>query len=264
MRISINMDPMQPLPPFFYEIFDASLPRLGPGNANLTRKAIGMLPESIKQRGREIRMLDLGCGTGVPTIELAKQIDGTIVAVDNHQPYLDELRRRAEAENVSEKIRPLLGNMFHLEFEDGSFDLIWSEGALYMMGIRDALKTCGRLLKPGGFLGVSDMIWLKPDPPEPCRQFLEAECSFLADLDAVMAMMEEGGYEVLAHFTLPESAWLDNFYCPLEDRVRRLREKYGEADPEKIALFEATEREIDMYRNYSAYYGYEFFLLKHR
>jgi ubiquinone/menaquinone biosynthesis C-methylase UbiE len=253
---------MQPLPPFFYEIFDPSLPRLGPGDASLTRKAFEMLPESFRQSGREIRALDIGCGTGVPTIELAKHIDGTIVAVDNHQPYLDELQRRAEAAGVSEKIEARLGSMFQLDMEDGSFDLIWSEGALYIMGIRDALTMCHRLLKPGGCLGVSHMVWFKPDPPEPCRQFLEAECSFLVDLDTSLAMMEECGYEVLGHFSLSESCWLDNFYDPLESRVRWLREKYGDTDPEKTALFESIEKEIEIYRDYGSYYGYEFFLLK--
>lgn len=258
------MDPMQPLPPFFYEIFDPSLPRLGPGDASLTRKAFQMLPESFRQSGREIRLLDIGCGTGVPTIELAKHIDGTILAVDNHQPFLDELHRRAEAEKVSGKIEPYLGDMFHLEFEDGSFDLIWSEGALYMMGVQDALKMCHRLLKSGGFLVVSDMVWLKPDPPEPCRQYLEAECPSLVDIDASLAMMEECGYEVLGHFPVPERAWWDNYFRPLGDRVRLLREKYGSTDPEKVTLLEMIDQEIEYYRDYSSYYGYEFFLLKRR
>lgn len=258
------MDPMQSLPPFFYEIFDASLPRLGPGDASLTRKAIQLLPESLRQSGQEIRVLDIGCGTGTPTIELAKHVSGTILAVDNHQPFLDELCRRAEAEKVSEKIEPYLGDMFHLEFEDGSFNLIWSEGALYMMGVQDALKMCHRLLKPDGFLGVSDMVWFKPDPPEPCRQYLETECSFLVDIDANLAMMESCGYEVLAHFSVPEQAWWDNFYHPLGDRVRSLRKKYGVTDPDKNALLDMIEGEIELYRNYSSYYGYEFFLLKRR
>ena len=258
------MDPMQQLPPFFYEIFDPSLPRLGPGDASLTRKAFLMLPESFRQSGRKIRVLDIGCGNGTPTIELAKHIDGTIVALDNHQPFLDELQRRAEAEKVSEKIEARLGSMFQLDMEDGSFDLIWSEGALYMMGIPDAMKMCHRLLKPGGCLGVSDMVWFKPDPPEPCRQFLEAECSFLVDRETSLATMKECGFEVLGHFSLPESVWWDSYFGPVGDRVRSLRDKYGAGDPEKVALFEAMEHEAEVYRNYSAYYGYEFCVLKRR
>lgn len=255
------MDPKQTLPPFFYEIFDASLPRLGPGDANSTQRAAQLALKNIS--ASKIRALDIGCGNGTPTLELAKHVDGTILAVDNHQPFLDELWRRAEVEKVSEKIKPCLGSMFNLELDDGSFDLIWSEGALYMMGIHDALKTCHRLLKPNGVLGVSDMVWFQPDPPKPCKEFLEASCPFLVDIDTNMATMDDCGYEVLDHFSLPESAWWDSFYHPLEDRLGLLRGKHAD-DPEKMALIEAIQEEIEICRSYLGYYGYEFFVLRRR
>jgi len=93
----------------FYEIFDASLPRLGPGDDASTRRALSTLL-SARPRGGDVasaarlRVLDIGCGTGAPTIQLAKLIDGTILAVDNHQPFLDELQRRW---NVSIRMRQI-------------------------------------------------------------------------------------------------------------------------------------------------------------
>ena len=82
---------------FLYEIFDAGLPRLGPGDAHTTRKALDMLlAKSLKPAAGSasagMRVLDLGCGNGAQTIALAQAIAGTILAVDNHQPFLDELR----------------------------------------------------------------------------------------------------------------------------------------------------------------------------
>ena len=69
------------------------------------------------------------------------------------------------------------------------------------------------------------------------------------------------GYEVIGHFILPEDAWWVGYYDPLEKRIQRLRKKYRE-DPEALAVLDAERTEIDMYRNYSQWYGSVFFLMQ--
>ena len=69
------------------------------------------------------------------------------------------------------------------------------------------------------------------------------------------------GYTEISHFTLPEHAWWDDFYIPLEKRITGLRDKYR-GNTEAEAALDETSREIELYRNYSEWYGYVFYVMK--
>ena len=251
-----------------YEIFDPSLPRLGPGDEASTTKALHTLlsavfPGEDSSRSGKLRILDIGCGNGAQTIPLARHTRGTILAVDNHQPYLDELQRRAEAEGVSDRVRPCLGDMRDLELNQEAFDIIWSEGALYVMGFREGLAACRRLLAPRGALAATELSWLKPDPPDACRTFFADEYPVMADVETNLATIKTCEYDVLGHFALPESAWWNGYYHPLEERLRSIWKKYA-TDPEKLEVVESVQVEIEWYRECSGYYGYVFYLMQRR
>lgn len=261
---------------FLHELYDASLPRLGPGDDCSTKKALDMVLSERSKRTDEsvpgkLSVLDIGCGNGAQTIELAKHIEGTILAVDNHQPYLDELNSRAMVAGLSGKIQTKLMDMSELSRRDGIFDLIWSEGALNLMGFkdgvlnpsgfRDGLVLCHGLLSPGGFLAASELCWFRPDPPDECRRFFSEAYPSMATGDANLSLIKSCGFEAIENFNLPESAWREQFYHPLEYSLRSFRERYA-ADQERLDFIESIQKEIDIYRKYSSYYGYIFFLMR--
>lgn len=92
------------------------------------------------------------------------------------------------------------------------------------------------------------------------RSFWE-EYPDVKDVNRNIALIRNEKYRLLTHFTLPKSAWIDNYYIPLEKRVVQLKKKY---QGNKIALQVLTrsEEEIDLYRRSSDYVGYEFFVMQ--
>lgn len=242
----------------FFELH-RDIPREGPGDNASTRKAYALLT-GLPERPR---LLDIGCGPGMQTIELAKISAGSILAVDTHQPFLDELARRTDQEGLIKRITTLNKSMFELDFEPGSFDVLWSEGAIYIIGFEKGLQEWKPFLKEGGYLAVTELAWLKPDPPADPKFFWDENYPGMKTLEENLVIFRGAGYREISHFVLPESSWWDDYYTPLEKRIVMLSEKYRN-DEEAVALLRESQRESDLYRKYSDWYGYVFYIIQYK
>jgi ubiquinone/menaquinone biosynthesis C-methylase UbiE len=240
----------------FFEIHK-DIPREGPGENASTKQALLML----KDLPSEPSILDIGCGPGMQTIEIAKNTNGRIVALDSHKPFLDVLTKNSVEEGVSEKIKATEGSMFSLEFDKNSFDVIWSEGAIFIIGFSRGIKEWREYIKTGGYLVVSEISWLRQDIPEEARNFWESDYPDINGISDNMKIIEESGYSLVGHFVLPKSGWWKDYYNPLIERIKILREKYA-GNKEANDRMDNTEREIEIYKKYSDYYGYVFYLMK--
>jgi len=245
-----------------FEVFVPSLPRLGPGDDESTIKALETLYAAGLPGDRPLNILELGCGNGAPTMALAEKTRGAILALDFHQPFLDELMRRAKARGFEERIRPYLKDMNEPDLEQESFDLIWSEGALGgSMGVQKGLPVCRSLLAPGGMMAFTELVYFTDEAPRECREFFGAEYPPMTDVKTNLAYIEEAGFELLGHFSLDPKAWLDNFYDPMEKRLVEVMEKYA-GNPAKMELLAPFRQEVDNYREHGKHFGYEFFMMK--
>jgi len=240
----------------FFEIHK-DLPREGPGNNEATKKAFSFL----KELPPNPRILDIGCGPGMQTIQLTKMADCKIIALDTHQPFLDELNRRAKSEGVQDRIEIVNNSMFSMDFEDDFFDVIWSEGAIYIFGFEKGLKEWRRFLKRRGYFVVSEVSWLKQNPPEEIKGFWEKYYPSIKLIEKNIRIIKNLGYNFLHNFTIPESGWWEEYYIPLEKRIALLRKKYHGNIEAKKALDQELE-EITFYKKYSEYYGYVFYIMQ--
>jgi arsenite methyltransferase len=117
--------------------------------------------------GHEV-VLDVGCGRGLLLIGAAKLLSsGKAVGIDLWQSedlshnQAGATLKNAILEGVADRVTIETGDMRHMPFDDGRFDVIVSRAAihnLYKVAEREAaLQEIVRVLKPGGYALISDI-----------------------------------------------------------------------------------------------------------
>lgn len=226
------------------------------GRLEYTRRAFGMLPEMKRPD-----ILDIGCGRGEPTLELARLSDGTVTGIDINQVSLDELDRKARELDSSDRVRTMNMSLRDIDFPDGSFDIIWAEGSIFVIGFEKGLREWRRLIRPKGFLVVHEMCWLRPDPPDEIRIHWERMYPEICTVEEDVAAVPGCGYHLVGHFPLPDDAWWHLYYKPLEERIRAFRREHRD-DPRSLAVLDKQQGEVDLYRKHGKWYGSAFFVMQ--
>ena len=246
--------------PRLLEVFldvQRGLPRQGPGSKQCTMKALGFCSELPHKP----TVLDIGCGPGVQTMTLAEACSGRIIAVDTCDEYLDELRQRVRRANVADRVEVVNADMAELDLPEDSIDLIWCEGAAYIMGIPAALESWRPLLRGKAYLAFSELVWLEENPASSVTEFWRNEYPAMTSTRVVKEKIRRAGYELVGDFVLPDSAWWADYYAPLEAKLPSLLRKYT-GDEEALSIINTTESEIDMRRRFCQSYGYQFFVAR--
>lgn len=240
----------------FFELH-RDLPREGPGDDASTLRALAMCTELPQNPD----VLDVGCGPGMQTVALTQATNGTVTAIDMHEPFLDQLRERAEAAGVRERINVMRADMADLPFGLHSFDLIWCEGAAYIMGLGEAFAAWRQFLRPGGYIVVTEISWLVVDPPAEVFDFFMRQYTGMRAMVGNLARIRAAGYEIVGHFTLPAESWWTDYMTPLAARIPMLLEKYADDEAALATINEAVE-EDRIRREYGETYGYEFYIAR--
>jgi SAM-dependent methyltransferase len=163
--------------------------------------------------------------------------------------------------NLETRITTQVGDMTDLAFPDGSFDVIWSEGAIFIIGFAKGLAAWRRLLAPGGHMVVSEFCWFHDNPPADLQEILADGCPDVGDVDARRKAIVENGYRIVGEFVLPAVGWWENYYVPLSRVLERLREAHA-GDPDARAVAARSQHEIDSYRRHADALGYVFFVMQ--
>lgn len=204
------------------ESYEAAKDHLRENLSKYTRKAFQMLPQLDSPC-----ILDIGCGRGVPTIELAYLSNGHITGLDTDETSLDECERKIKEKGLSKRARTVRCSMQDMDFPRETFDIIWAEGSIRTVGFKRGLREWRPFLKPNGFLVVHDDS---------------------VNLSTKLKTIPASGYRLLKHFELSGDTWQREYYSPLERLIQKVRrEKIG--NPKIIDLLAQDEKWVDMCRS---------------
>ena len=200
-----------------------------------TRKAFRRLPQLDKPR-----ILDAGCGSGVPTMELARLTNGEIIGLDINQDLLALLTKKIEKAGLSARVKVMNCSIVAMEFPDESIDIIWAEGSIAVIGFKRGLRDWKRFLKPNGFMVIHDEK---------------------GNVNEKLAQISNCGYELLDNFILNEDTWWAEYFAPLEKLINETRTKYPN-DRSVLKEVNIARREIDMFRKHPERNRSAFFVIK--
>jgi SAM-dependent methyltransferase len=223
-----------------------------------TRKAFGMLP-----RLECPSILDAGCGEGAPTLEIARLSGGEVFGLDIRQSALAGLARRSREAGLSERIYPVRGSLFAMPFPDGTFDLIWAEASIHIVGLKTGLAEWRRYIRPMGFFVIHEMAWLRPDPPREVVDYWVRHFPGIGTVSEYVGSIARAGYRCIGHFQLPDDLWWREYYRPLEEYMLRLRKRYA-ADEKALGVLDKEQREVDLYKKYRKWYGSAFLVMQRK
>jgi trans-aconitate methyltransferase len=228
--------------------------QLGPGGNAHTLHVLRLLPK------RQFRLVvDAGCGTGRQTLALAQELGTLVHAVDSHQPFLNDLMRRAREAKVEQFVQAHCMDMKDIPQVFQNIDLLWSEGAAYNIGFSTALETWASAMTPDGFAVISELSWLKEQVPDAVRAFFRSGYPDMQSLQDNLAFARNAGYKVLTTYTLPRQAWVDGYYDILAPRAQALLDHPA---PSVRDFAAETIREIEVFRWSEDSYGYAFYVLQ--
>lgn len=241
---------------FLIELF-GDLPKGAPGSKELIAKVYRLL----KDLPLIPNMLDIGCGLGMQTFVLADVSKGFITALDIIEEFLKRIDLKAQKLGFQDRIKTIHKSMLEMDFRNEEFDLIWCESAVYNIGFERALIEWSKYLRSNGYLVISEAIWLKSNPPDEVRDFWNAEYPDIKLNEKNIEIIHNSGLKLVNSVNFEEKEWWDEYYIPLENKAKNLKKKYRNHQ-EFTEFLERIQIEVDIYRKFSDYYGYIYYVMQ--
>lgn len=162
------------------------------------------------------RLLDVGCGAGVPAIRLGQRVEAEIVGVTISHWQVREATRRVNGAGLRGQVRIEHGDAAALAFPDGSFDAVLAlESLPHAVDRGQWLSEMRRVLRPGGRLVLTDFTHREPLTDEEADIVRAGALQPPLPLPEIVAELEGHGF-------------VDDEATEWGDRIRRSYDAYLE------------------------------------
>jgi len=232
--------------------FFKSMDYLGPNCKEESVKVIN----SLSITNKNIKIADIGCGTGRPTEILANELNGKIIAIDLAEEFLEPAKKRFNDKNLN--IETSCQDMGNLNFDVEEFDLIYSEGSIYNIGFEKGINYWKKFIKLNGYLVVAEISWLTEKRPKKIQEYWDYYYKEIDTCENKIKQLKKAGYKVIKHFIVPPKCW-ENYYNHVEKYFNPFLKKH-EYSKEAIEFIEEFKTEMDIYNEFNDYFSYVFYI----
>ena len=239
------------IPLFFYLAY-RNLDRLSPGCDDTTLKALDKIDFN---RNDNLNILDIACGVGSSTILLANYFkSSTVEAFDLFKHYIDSLDEKISKNNLEERVFSYVMDMRDPDFSNEEFDIVFCEASAEIIGFKRALKEWKRLLKPNGYMVISDVSWLQI-PSSESRNFWKNTYDGIDTIENKISQIKKD-YEFIDYVVVPKDDW-NSYFKELECNLNKISSDKSAKD-----FVKQLKKEIEVYRHNGDDYSYVFYVMK--
>ncbi len=206
-------------------------------------------------------VLDIGCGYGAGTSNMASEFRCRISAVDNNDANIRLARSRAEELRISHLIEYHNKDIADFIPHEDGYDMVMAEGGvLSLLGRKKGLDMVRSFTKPRSWFSFSDLVLLTDERnvPKEVLQIYDHNYFNYESEASYRKLISDAGFDAHIISLVPPSGW-DNYYAHMS---RRLEDKEGFFADQRVK--ELFHREIDVFYRLEGfrYIGYLFGLVR--
>jgi len=145
-----------------------------------------------------MRLLDVGGGLGGPARTLAHEFGCQVTVVDLTESYVQAGGMLTSLMGLSDKVKHQTGNALELSFEDGSFDVLWTQNSGMNIEDKEGLYAgFHRIVRPNGLLVFQELMSGVNQPLTfPVMWSRDGGNSFLRKPEQMRAVIKASGFQI--------------------------------------------------------------------
>lgn len=139
-------------------------------------------------------VLVIGSGSGKTAVHLVRKHRCRITCIDISRDMVELAARRAIKEGITDRAGFIVADAQELPFENGEFDAVICESVNSFIPDRPkAMREYARVVKPGKYVGMNEVTWLKPPTPGVADYFIKSMGARPLEAAGWRSLMEDGG-----------------------------------------------------------------------